>query len=168
MIFIAVISLVAACKSAPPTPTPVPPTNPPVYPTSVPPEVPTQVPPPVYPTQPAPPAQPTSAPAASCSVIHDYDLLPGMTEVATHSESGYFLHVEFWWEGQPEREVILTGGRYTLERDLHGHIWEYSGCTINQVQTQVNANIQRRLAQKANNAGWADMNLVNQLFRQAS
>lgn len=93
---------------------------------------------------------------ASCKVVHDYPIVRDMQEVS--AASGYILHVEFYEsDGVPEKEAILNGGvRYAIS-GLRGHAWEYagSGCTKDFVSKQVNAHIARRLAEKANNSGWA-------------
>ncbi len=109
------------------------------------------------PTQPAPTAQPTQpSVASSCRIIHDYDLIESMDHLST---SGSHLHVEYWWNGQPERETFLPtagvpGGRYNLTRSLKGHVWEYSDCSDSEVMAQINVHIPRRLAGGANNAGY--------------
>lgn len=97
-----------------------------------------------------------TSPQVSCRVINDYNLLPDMDHVST---SGTQLHVEYWWEGQPERETLLptkgvAGGRYNLTRSLRGHVWEYNSCTDVEVRTQIDAHIPRRKAGGANNAGF--------------
>lgn len=116
----------------------------------------------------APPPAAQAAPAFTdkCSAVHDYglDLKP---EVAT---SGSFIHTEYWWEGQPEREVILpasaaSGGRFILTRALRGHVWEYPAiCSYEQVRAEVDAHIQRRIRGGANNAGFVDWQTTG-LFR---
>jgi hypothetical protein len=97
----------------------------------------------------------TNPPAPICTVIHEYQL-KDLPEVAT--SSGNFLHVEYWTGGSaPEYEVILPGGRYLLQTQFAGgHVWEYAGCTFEQVKSQVDAHISRRLAQKANNGGYVN------------
>ena len=123
---------------------------------------------PSEPIAPQPPANPTPIvvppvvnptpvpqPAATCRVIHDYQL-QDLTEVAT---SGSHIHVEYWTDGQPERETMLPardadGGRFILTQPLRGHVWEYADCSDDQVMSQINAHIQRRLAGHANNAGF--------------
>lgn len=121
------------------------------------------------PNLPTNPAQPAAMPQVSCAVQHDYDILPGMTELATHPENGWYLHAEFWTPGQPERETILTGRNAIVGTDVKGHAWEYGpNCSIDDVRKNVEAHIQRRLTEKANNAGWADQNLVNELFRRVA
>lgn len=110
------------------------------------------------PSAPIAPVAPASAPTSACRLINDYGL-ENRTEVAT---SGSQLHVEFWNEGQPERETLLAGpARYSLGRSLRGHVWEYAGCTSEEVMAQINAHIGRRIAQGANNAGFvqADPNI---------
>lgn len=123
-----------------PTPTETFPTATPVVPTAVP------------TTSPAMPSSGTQG----CRVINDYNLLEDMDHVAT---SGDYLHVEFWYDGQPERETVLPtkgvpGGRYDILRPLRGHVWEYSGCSLEEVMAQVNVHINRRLEGGANNAGF--------------
>ncbi len=78
-----------------------------------------------------------------------------MCEVAT---SGSYIHVEYWWESQPERETLLVGpGRYGLTQSLRGHVWEYAlGCNEAEVRDQIDGHIQRRLSQAANNAGFVE------------
>ena len=123
---------------------------------------------PSEPIAPQPPANPTPIvvppvvnptpvpqPAATCRVIHDYQL-QDLTEVAT---SGSHIHVEYWTDGHPERETMLPardadGGRFILTQPLRGHVWEYADCSDDQVMSQINAHIQRRLAGHANNAGF--------------
>lgn len=61
---------------------------------------------------------------ASCRVISDSGL---GWDAASVAAIGSYLHVEFWWSGQAEREMILAaaetaGGRYDLSRSLSGHI----------------------------------------------
>lgn len=125
----------------------------------------TERPVPVATVQPPVVVQPTLQPVQGCRVIHDYDLNPGMGEVAT---SGAFLHVEYWTDGQPEREVLLPGGRYKLTSPLKGHVFEYaSECNEAQVRTQIDGHIARRLAQKANNAGFVDWKSTG-LFQQVA
>ena len=123
-------------------------------PTAMPTATPTQTAPqPAAPeVQPTPPANP---PAQTCTVIHDYQL-KDLTEVAT--SEGNYLHVEYWVGGDaPEYETILPGGRYLLKIQFSGgHVWEYAGCTFEQVKKQVDAHISRRLAQKAKNGGYVE------------
>jgi len=101
------------------------------------------------------PTQAANPPAPICTVIHDYQL-KDLTEVAT--SSGNFLHVEYWVGGDnPEYETILPGGRYTLRISFAGgHVWEYRDCSFEQVKSQVDAHVARRLAQKANNGGYIE------------
>ena len=106
----------------------------------------------VYPT-----AAPTSAPPVvtpeTCKVIAEYRL-DGKTTLTT---VGSFIHVEFFWNGEPERETILQGGEWMVNRTLDGFVWEYHPvCTFEQVMAQVNAHIGRRLADSANNAGYVE------------
>ena len=65
----------------------------------------------VYPT-----AAPTSAPPVvtpeTCKVIAEYRL-DGKTSLTT---VGSFIHVEFFWNGEPERETILQGGEWMVNR----------------------------------------------------
>lgn len=110
--------------------------------------------PPVTPT--TEPTEVTVRPTVQCSMINDYDLLEFMDHLST---SGSQIHVEYWWEGEPERETFLPtvevkGGRYNLTRGLKGHIWEYANCTNQEVLDQIMAHINRRLAGGANNAGY--------------
>ena len=101
------------------------------------------------------PVAPTPATPTDCRVIHDYQL-KDLTEVSTSNDG--WLHVEYWLGGDtPEYETILPGGRYLLRANFAGgHVWEYSGCTFEQVKNQVQAHINRRLAQKANNGGYVE------------
>lgn len=95
-----------------------------------------------------------NAPVQQCRVIHDYQL-KDLPEVST--SYGNFIHVEYYVEGQPEFETLLPGGRYTLNTQFPGgHVWEYTGCTQNEVMAQINAHITRRLEQKANNGGYQE------------
>lgn len=105
---------------------------------------------------------------SKCRVIHDYNLDWDMDHV---SSGGTQLHVEYWWEGQPERETFLptvgvAGGRYNLTRSLRGHVWEYADCSDAEVGAQIDAHIPRRLAGGANNAGFIDWSSTG-LFRPA-
>jgi hypothetical protein len=100
-----------------------------------------------------------------CRVIHESVIVAGqMNHVST---SGSFLHVEFWVPGQPERETILdaskaSGGRYNFSRtDIAGWVWEYAGCSYEQVLEQVTAHIPRRIAGGANNDGYVKYEVVN-------
>ncbi|MDH7476309.1 MAG: hypothetical protein QHH09_02450 [Microgenomates group bacterium] len=143
----------------PPTPAPTATPTPTNTPTATP--MPTGI--PTIRTTPTAPAAPTTttplsytstaAPVSACVVIHDYQL-KDLPEVAT--SSGNYLHVEYWIGGSfPEYETILPGGRYLLKINFSGgHVWEYAGCTFDQVFEQVKAHIGRRLAQNANNGGY--------------
>lgn len=102
------------------------------------------------------PAAQVPAQPQGCHVIHESVLVESMDHVST---SGDFIHVEYWFDGQPERETILDaakadGGAYTFSRPLKGWVWEYDGCTYDEVLAQVNANITRRLAGHFDNAGY--------------
>ncbi len=102
------------------------------------------------------PTQASAAQPQGCHVIHESVLVESMDHVST---SGDFIHVEYWFDGQPERETILDaakadGGAYTFSQPLKGWIWEYDGCTYDEVLAQVNANITRRLAGHFNNVGY--------------
>ncbi len=108
----------------------------------------------VVPVVAVPTASVPTAPVPSCKVIHDYQL-KDLSEVAT--SVGNYIHVEFYVDGQPEFETLLPGGRYTLNTQFPGgHVWEYSGCSENEVMVQINAHIARRLSQKANNGGFQE------------
>lgn len=103
------------------------------------------------PTMTAQPVQPEG-----CHVIHESVLVESMDHVST---SGDFIHVEYWFNGQPERETILyaskaDGGAYNFSRPLKGWVWEYVGCSYDQVLAQVNAHIEGRLAGHFNNVGY--------------
>lgn len=112
---------------------------------------PTAVVPVVVPTASVPAA---NAPVQQCRVIHDYQL-KDLPEVST--SFGNFIHVEYFVDGQPEFETLLPGGRYTLNTQFPGgHVWEYTGCTQDEVMAQINAHIARRLGQKANNGGYQE------------
>lgn len=112
------------------------------------------------PTAPAPlaetpnPAMLTTQPEDWCHVIHDYQLRD-LTEVST--SEGRWLHVEYWIGGEsPEFETLLPGRRYAITVQFAGgHVWEYpETCYREQVMSQIEAHISRRLAQKANNGGF--------------
>lgn len=138
------------------------PTTPYPTPTQVPKATATRTPKPT--ATPAPPTatpQPTATPttaavlAQGCRVIHEYPLL----ELDHVSSSGTHIHVEYWWNGQPEKETVLPaeladGGAFDLTRPLKGFVWEYDGCSLGEVLEQVDAHIGRRLAGKFNNAGY--------------
>lgn len=99
-----------------------------------------------------------------CHIIHESVLVDEMDHV---SSSGTHIHVEYWWPGEPERETILTtadaeGGRFNFTRSLRGWVWEYTSCTLEEVMSQVETHIQRRLDGEANNDGfikWKDTEL---------
>jgi len=100
------------------------------------------------------PIQPAAA--QGCRVIHESLVDEGMDHVST---SGNFIHLEFWWPGQPEKETIFTaadaaGGRFNFSRQLRGWVWEYSNCSFDEVKAQVDAHITRRLEGQASNAGF--------------
>lgn len=110
----------------------------------------------------APAATEAPAQAETCRVIHESVMVETMDHVST---SGDFIHVEYWFDGQPERETILDaakadGGAYTFSRPLKGWVWEYDGCTYDEVLAQVNANITRRLAGHFNNVGYFPYGVV--------
>ncbi len=91
-----------------------------------------------------------------CQVIHDSVVTPQMDHVST---SGSFIHLEYWWDGQPEKETILpaakaAGGRFNYSQPLKGWVWEYEGCTYAEVLAQVESHIARRLEGGADNAGF--------------
>ena len=96
--------------------------------------------------------------AVECQVINDYplELLP---EIAT---SGSHLRVQFWSDGTPgEKETFLPanaadGGRFNLAQPLKGHVWEFQGCTDQQMRADADASTQRRLAGHADNRGFVD------------
>lgn len=128
---------------AEPTPTAMPTATPTIAPTAEPTPMPTET-------------QTPESPTLVCHAIHDYQL-KDLTEVST--SEGNWLHVEYWVGGNaPEYETILPGGRYLLQINFAGgHVWEYpSNCTFEQVKAEVDDNIIRRLAQKANNAGYIE------------
>lgn len=120
--------------------------------------------------KPAPPAQtpdhkpapPTSAlpPSgeSSCVVVHEYQLRD-LTEISADIE---FLHVQFWWEGVPERETLFPPGRYTIptewsEGKLRGMVWELGGsnCTADAaLRDHLNPSMDRRVAGGVNHAGY--------------
>lgn len=92
----------------------------------------------------------------SCHVIHESVVVETMDHAAT---SGSFIHLEYWWDGQPEKETILPaaeagGGRFNFIRPLKGWIWEYQNCTFEEVKAQVDVHIPRRIEGGANNAGY--------------
>jgi hypothetical protein len=113
-----------------------------------------------------------SAPDATseCRVVHDYNLRQDDTEVATDSNPDSLIHTETYTNTNngsgPEMESVLDGGRYRVnqENGVRGHVWEYDGCTREQVERQVDKHIERRLGQKANNVGWAPDFVVKELF----
>ena len=88
-----------------------------------------------------------------CRVINDYQLLD-LIEISV--EHGGYLHVEHWVEGAPEYESVFPSGRYAVTYAFPGgHVWEYSPeCTIDQVMSEVEGHIGRRLDLRANNAGY--------------
>ncbi len=111
--------------------------------------------------------QQSPASTGVCRVINDYglELKP---EVAT---SGSQIHVEYWWDGQPERETLIPagaapGGRFLLARPLKGHVREYADCQDGQVMDQIRAHIERRKAGGADNAGYVDWKTTG-LFKPA-
>jgi len=112
--------------------------------------------------------QPTTA-STVCTVKHDYALTRDMQEVSTHP-SMWWIHVEFYANDDPESETLLAAGRYKIANGsggLRGHVFEYGQeCTREQVTAQINAHIQRRLDNKANNKGWAPQSLVDTWFQK--
>lgn len=118
---------------------------------------------------PAPAAarQPAAA-SGPCRAVHDYglDLKP---EVAT---SMLYIRVQFWTDGQPERETFLPasaapGGRFLLTVPLRGHVWEFDGiCTDADMKADVDGSIARRKLGGANTAGYVEWQATG-LFRPA-
>ncbi|MBI3282962.1 hypothetical protein HYZ70_02695 [Candidatus Curtissbacteria bacterium] len=99
-------------------------------------------------------AMPTKA--LGCRVIHESVVVETMGHVST---SGSQIHLEFWWEGQPEKETFFNatqgaGGRFNFTRPLKGWVWEYADCSDAEVRAQIDAHIPRRRAGGANNAGY--------------
>lgn len=91
-----------------------------------------------------------------CRLIHESVVVETMDHVST---SGSHIHLEYWWNGQPEREVIFVaaeakGGRFDFKRPLKGWVWEYTDCTFDEVKQQVDAHIERQRAGGANNDGY--------------
>lgn len=117
-----------------------------------------------------PPASAPAAASVACQAVpsdgYGLDLKP---EVAT---SGTYIRVQYWWEGQPERETYIPasaagGGRFILTRALRGHVWEFHGnCTDADMTADVKGSIARRLAGGANNAGYVEWQATG-LFRPA-
>lgn len=108
---------------------------------------------------------PTQAPAGGgtttsggCRSTKDYQL-QDLPEVAT---SGSHIRVQFWDDGTPgEKETFLPasaadGGRFILTQPLKGHVWEFDGCTDQQMLQDANATTQRRLAGHADNKGYVE------------
>ena len=93
-----------------------------------------------------------------CRAVHDYGL-DAKPEIST---SGMFLRVQYWTDGQPERETFLPasaagGGRFILTRALRGHVWEFDGtCTDADMKADVDGSITRRKLGGANNAGYVE------------
>ncbi len=89
---------------------------------------------------------------AECVVAHEYQL-KDLTQISADRE---FLHVQFWWEGVPERETLLPPGTYPIGSDwtgmLQGMVWELGGpnCTAEvALRDYLAPSIQRRM-----NAGY--------------
>ncbi len=98
----------------------------------------------------------TSDPQGTCHIIHDSLVDQWMDHV---SSSGSHIHLEYWTQGQPERETLLPtagvpGGRWDIPTGIRGWVWEYDGCSDQQVADQISAHITRRLAGGFNNAGY--------------
>lgn len=106
-----------------------------------------------------------------CTGVNDYPLQL-LDEVATNAD---FIQVEYWWShngDEPEREVLLDadtvpGGRFLLNRELKGHVWELAGCTSDEAISDVNDHIDRRCDGDANNDGWGSEEQVADLFEPA-
>lgn len=91
---------------------------------------------------------------AQCRVTDDYQLFGDETFIES---DGAFIHVEYWWDGDPERETVVPGGRHDLQRPIKGWVWEYSeGCTEDRVRQEVDAHIERRQSAGANNDGFVE------------
>lgn len=84
----------------------------------------------------------------SCRVIDDY-IFDGMESIGT--TTGNYLHVSYWTTqtkdlARPELEVVLPAGTYRISNDttVRGHVWEYDGCSRQEVENQVEDHIARR------------------------
>jgi hypothetical protein len=68
--------------------------------------------------------------------------------------------VQYWWRGQPEREVALppvVDGGYRLLRPMSGWLWVWSpSCTEEQMHADMIASVARRTAAGAVTAGWVE------------
>ncbi|OGH15114.1 MAG: hypothetical protein A2860_02885 [Candidatus Levybacteria bacterium RIFCSPHIGHO2_01_FULL_37_33] len=93
-----------------------------------------------------------------CKVINDYPL-ELLQEIST---SGSHIRVQYWSDGTPgEKETFLPasaadGGRFNLAQPLKGHVWEFQGCTDQQMRADADASTQRRLLGHADNRGFVD------------
>lgn len=108
------------------------------------------------------PAPPTPEPSPSgennCVVVHEYQLRD-LTEISADIE---FIHVQFWWEGVPERETLFPPGRYTIPKEwnegkLRGMVWEISGqnCTAEvALRNHLKPSMNRRVTGGVNHAGY--------------
>jgi len=74
-----------------------------------------------------------------------------------------FVHAVYWFQGNPEYNVLLQGSLWRRPAGAGGRFWAYGGggCTAEFVKAQITGHIERTTAQGVNTGGWGDPSLFS-------
>lgn len=88
-------------------------------------------------------------------------------------DNAKYIHVQFWWGGNPERESLEEGGTYRIRQEIRdeeygGTYWWFpESCTDDQVARITGGSPERRAADGADTAG-RDQSAFDQMFEKVS
>lgn len=130
----------------------------------------------IVPAPAAPPAQDIAEPHAVSEPIRDEAAAPAAsqsggcrvvaegyleTSQVIGSSDAQYVHGVYWFQGQPELNVLLEGSEWQRPVGAGGRFWAYGGggCTRDFVEAQIAGHLERTMAEGANTGGMGDPSL---------
>lgn len=101
------------------------------------------------------PPQEPQAPSGGCRVVLDGYL---ETSQVIGAPDAQFVHAVYWFQGQPEYNVLLDGAQWQRPSGAGGRFWAYGGggCTAEFVRANIAGHIERTTLAGVNTGGWGD------------
>jgi hypothetical protein len=108
------------------------------------------------------PSQTQDAAGGDCHVVADGYL---ETNQIIGAPDAQFVHGVYWFQGQPEYNVLLNGAQFQRPRGAGGRYWAYGGggCTRDFVAAQIAGHIERTTIEGVNSGGMGDPSLFSRV-----
>jgi hypothetical protein len=108
------------------------------------------------------PAAPAAPPSGGCRVVADGYL---ETSQVIGAPDAQMVHAVYWFQGEPEYNVLLDGSEWQRPAGAGGRFWAYGGggCTRDFVEAQIAGHLERTTLEGVNTGGMGDPSLFSRV-----